>query len=69
MVGPLSYIGGKNSLAKKIISILPEHIAYVEAFAGGAQGSSNGGKALGSAAMFVRRILEQRSFTAAAMEV
>jgi DNA adenine methylase len=37
MVGPLSYIGGKNRLAKKIISILPEHITYVEPFAGGAQ--------------------------------
>src|SRR6267378_6378995 len=37
MVGPLSYIGGKNRLAKKIIALLPEHIAYVEAFAGGAQ--------------------------------
>jgi len=37
MVGPLSYIGGKNRLAKKIISILPEHTTYVEAFAGGAQ--------------------------------
>jgi len=37
MVGPLPYIGGKNRLAKKIISMLPEHTAYVEAFAGGAQ--------------------------------
>jgi len=37
MIGPLSYIGGKNRLAKKIISILPEHITYVEPFAGGAQ--------------------------------
>src|SRR5450755_3892518 len=37
MVGPLSYIGGKNRLAKKIISILPEHTTYVEPFAGGAQ--------------------------------
>jgi len=37
MVGPLSYIGGKNRLAKKIISLLPEHITYVEPFAGGAQ--------------------------------
>ena len=37
MIGPLSYIGGKNRLAKKIISMLPEHIAYVEPFAGGAQ--------------------------------
>jgi len=37
MVGPLSYIGGKNRLAKKIIAMLPEHITYVEPFAGGAQ--------------------------------
>jgi DNA adenine methylase len=37
MVGPLSYIGGKNRLASTIISIFPEHITYVEAFAGGAQ--------------------------------
>src|ERR1019366_1902440 len=37
MVGPLSYIGGKNRLAKEIISMLPDHVAYVEPFAGGAQ--------------------------------
>src|SRR5206468_3982623 len=37
MVGPLSYIGGKNRLAKQIIALLPEHTTYVEAFAGGAQ--------------------------------
>jgi DNA adenine methylase len=37
MIGPLPYIGGKNRLATKIISILPEHTTYVEAFAGGAQ--------------------------------
>jgi DNA adenine methylase len=37
MRGPLSYIGGKNRLAKIIISKLPEHITYVEPFAGGAQ--------------------------------
>jgi DNA adenine methylase len=37
MTGPLPYIGGKNRLAKKIISMLPEHTTYVEAFAGGAQ--------------------------------
>jgi len=37
MVGPLSYIGGKNRLATKIISLLPEHLTYVEPFAGGAQ--------------------------------
>src|SRR5580693_7244952 len=37
MIGPLPYIGGKNRLALKIISMLPEHTTYVEAFAGGAQ--------------------------------
>ena len=25
MVGPISYIGGKNRLAKQIIALLPEH--------------------------------------------
>jgi len=37
MAGPLSYIGGKNRLAKRVIEIFPEHVTYVEAFAGGAQ--------------------------------
>jgi len=37
MLGPLSYIGGKRSLANQIIEIFPEHTTYVEAFAGGAQ--------------------------------
>lgn len=37
MVGPLSYIGGKRSLAKRVIALFPEHTTYVEAFAGGAQ--------------------------------
>lgn len=37
MVGPLSYIGGKNRLATRIIEIFPKHKTYVEAFAGGAQ--------------------------------
>lgn len=37
MIGPLSYIGGKNRIANKIIEIFPEHKTYVEAFAGGAQ--------------------------------
>lgn len=37
MIGPLAYIGGKNRLAKTIIAMLPEHITYVEPFAGGAQ--------------------------------
>src|SRR5260370_11600487 len=37
MIGPLPYIGGKNRLATKIISMLPEHVTYVEPFAGGAQ--------------------------------
>src|ERR1041385_5458638 len=37
MVGPLSYLGGKNRLARKIISLIPEHTTYVEPFCGGAQ--------------------------------
>ena len=37
MAGPLSYIGGKNRLAKRVIEIFPKHLTYVEAFAGGAQ--------------------------------
>jgi DNA adenine methylase len=37
MAGPLSYIGGKNRLAKGVIEIFPEHTTYVEAFAGGAK--------------------------------
>ncbi|SRR6266436_5130710 len=35
MAGPLSYIGGKNRLAKRVIEIFPKHTTYVEAFAGG----------------------------------
>jgi DNA adenine methylase len=34
---PLSYIGGKHALAKRIIELFPKHTTYVEAFAGGAQ--------------------------------
>src|SRR6266849_2576845 len=37
MAGPLSYIGGKNRLAKQVIETFPKHTTYVEAFAGGAQ--------------------------------
>src|SRR3984957_16918373 len=37
MHGPLSYIGGKRALAKRVIELFPEHTTYVEAFAGGAQ--------------------------------
>ena len=37
MVGPLSYIGGKNRLAKRIIKVFPKHTAYVEPFVGGGQ--------------------------------
>src|SRR5579884_2877249 len=37
MASPLSYIGGKNRLAPRIIEIFPKHTTYVEPFAGGAQ--------------------------------
>lgn len=37
MVGPLSYVGGKNRLARTIISLIPEHSCYCEPFCGGAQ--------------------------------
>jgi DNA adenine methylase len=37
MVGPLSYLGGKNRVAQKIISLIPEHTTYIEPFCGGAQ--------------------------------
>jgi DNA adenine methylase len=37
MIGPLSYIGGKRTLANRIIALFPKHTTYVEAFAGGAQ--------------------------------
>lgn len=37
MRGPLSYLGGKTRLAARIISRIPDHLTYVEPFAGGAQ--------------------------------
>ncbi len=37
MVGPLAYLGGKNRVAQKIISVIPEHTCYIEPFCGGAQ--------------------------------
>src|SRR5215467_12388858 len=37
MRGPLAYIGGKNRLARTLISLFPKHTTYVEPFAGGAQ--------------------------------
>jgi site-specific DNA-adenine methylase len=37
MIGPLSYIGGKNRLASRLIQLFPEHQTYVEPFCGGAQ--------------------------------
>src|SRR5437667_12819593 len=37
MIGPLSYIGGKRRIAKQLVSLIPDHITYVEPFAGGAQ--------------------------------
>jgi len=36
MNSPLSYVGGKSRLAKKIISRFPEHTCYCEVFAGAA---------------------------------
>ena len=36
MVSPMSYIGGKNRLAKKIIAMFPPHVTYCEVFLGGA---------------------------------
>src|SRR5579884_2826176 len=37
MIGPLSYIGGKNRLAKRIVPLIPKHTTYIETFCGGAQ--------------------------------
>lgn len=37
MIGPLAYLGGKNRVAKQIISLIPEHTTYIEPFCGGAQ--------------------------------
>jgi DNA adenine methylase len=37
MTGPLSYVGGKNRLAKTIIPLIPKHKTYVEPFFGGGQ--------------------------------
>lgn len=32
---PISYYGGKQTLATKIISLIPEHVLYCEPFIGG----------------------------------
>lgn len=37
MVGPLSYLGGKNRVARRIIALIPQHTCYCEPFCGGAQ--------------------------------
>lgn len=37
MIGPLPYVGGKRRVAKRLLSLFPPHVTYVEAFAGGAQ--------------------------------
>lgn len=37
MIGPLAYIGGKRRIANKLVPLIPEHLTYVEPFAGGAQ--------------------------------
>ncbi len=36
MKTPISYYGGKQKLANKIISLIPEHVLYCEPFIGGA---------------------------------
>jgi DNA adenine methylase len=35
LIQPLKYFGGKHYLAPKIIALMPDHIHYVEPFAGG----------------------------------
>lgn len=37
MIGPLSYLGGKNRVANKIVALIPPHNCYIEPFCGGAQ--------------------------------
>lgn len=37
MIGPISWIGGKNRLSTQIIPFFPKHTTYVEPFCGGAQ--------------------------------
>jgi DNA adenine methylase len=37
VIGPLAYIGGKRRIARQLAALIPEHTAYVEPFAGGAQ--------------------------------
>lgn len=37
MIGVLPWIGGKRRIAKRLVSLLPEHQTYVEPFCGGAQ--------------------------------
>jgi DNA adenine methylase len=32
---PISYYGGKQKLANKIISVMPDHVLYAEPFTGG----------------------------------
>ena len=35
MKTPISYYGGKQSILKHILPLIPEHILYPEAFCGG----------------------------------
>ena len=37
MVSPMSYIGGKNRMAKRLIAMFPPHVTYCEVFLGGGQ--------------------------------
>src|SRR5258708_536130 len=37
MDSPMSYIGGKRRLAKRIVALFPPHVTYCEVFLGGGQ--------------------------------
>jgi DNA adenine methylase len=37
VIGPIPVVGGKRKLAARIVALIPEHVTYVEPFAGGAQ--------------------------------
>ncbi len=36
MKTPITYYGGKQTLLRHILPLIPDHVSYTEAFAGGA---------------------------------